>query len=169
MYYCVVHQLRRLIDAAGRAANPVAIVVFGLVDFEQFFAARERAEQLRAAGSRLYPRLEDDYRYFNSMRPEHRQGMIALARMMNAALERMIADIVDEATFPSHVTLRYSNALRETDISSAATLSEIDGCIRPDWAMPCWPRAHMPLWKKCCRSIHRPSGSPAGIGITQLR
>jgi hypothetical protein len=53
--------------------------------------------------------------------------MIVLARMMNAALKRMIAAVADEGTFPAHVTLRYSNALHDTDIGSAATLSEVDG------------------------------------------
>lgn len=121
------HQLRRLVDAARRAFNPVTIVVFGLVNFQQFFAAREVVEHLQAAGSRLYPHLSDGYHYFESMRPEHREGMIALARMMNAELERTVASVVDDAAFPSHVTLRYSNALHDTEISSAATLSEVDG------------------------------------------
>ncbi len=121
------YQVRKLIDAAGRAPKPVVIVIFGLADFGQFFAARESAEQIRAAGSRLYPRLEDGLRFFTSMRPAHRQGMVVLARAMNVALERMVATVVDQATMPSHVTVRYSNALYDTDISSAAALSEVDG------------------------------------------
>jgi lysophospholipase L1-like esterase len=121
------HQIGRLLDAARGAPHAVAIVVFGLIDFERFFIARAYAERLRAAGSRLYPRLEDDYRYFISMRPEHRQGMISLARTMNGALKHLVESLASDSVVPPHVLVQYSDAFYDTDISSAATLSEVDG------------------------------------------
>jgi hypothetical protein len=72
-------QLRRLLDGALASDNPAVIVVFGLTNFESFFKARRAAENMKSEDSSLFPHLGSAYRYFVSMRPEYRDGMIELA------------------------------------------------------------------------------------------
>jgi lysophospholipase L1-like esterase len=72
-------QLRRLLDGALASDNPAVIVVFGLTNFESFFKARRAAENMKSEDSSLFPHLDSAYRYFVSMRPEYRDGMIELA------------------------------------------------------------------------------------------
>jgi hypothetical protein len=54
-------QLKRLVEGARLQRHRVAIVVYGLVNFEAYFKGRELAEQLRTSDSALYPHLETTY------------------------------------------------------------------------------------------------------------
>lgn len=118
-------QLRRLVGGALASDKRTAIVVFGLIDFDSFFKARAEAELRRASSKELYPHLESGYRYFRSMRPEYRDGMVELARLCNQRLERLCDRLSTELSGrTSH--LSYSAAMSEASIGSANLLSGID-------------------------------------------
>jgi lysophospholipase L1-like esterase len=117
-------QLRRLMARAEKEDHKVAIVVFGLVNFEAFFKARAETEALRENNRKLYPYLEIDYRHFLSMRPAYRGGMIRLALMMNKELYAMVTDLNRQC--PPNVQLRYSDALANVDIGRAELIHAMD-------------------------------------------
>jgi lysophospholipase L1-like esterase len=120
-------QLRRLaIHARGRG-HRVAIVIYGLVNFEQYFKAREIAERLRARNPALYPHLETTYKYFTSFRPDYRQHLIRLARMINNAMRLLVNELKCEIEDEPNVRLQYSDALATADLSRVELLHAIDG------------------------------------------
>ena len=119
-------QLTRLLSAATLSGHPAAIVVYALVNFRRFFVARGRAEQIREQSSHRYGRVVDGYTKFASMRPEYRDGIIELSDLINEALRRTV-DATSAEACRLNVTLRYSTALYDTDISSEAALSDTDG------------------------------------------
>jgi lysophospholipase L1-like esterase len=119
--------LRRLIEHARRQDHPVAIIVFGLVNFESYFKGRAEAEALRAKDSRLYPHLETTYKYLISFRPEYRQNLIRLTALVNDELRSLIADLNSELRGEGDVQLRYSDALATADLSRAELLHAVDG------------------------------------------
>src|SRR5438093_10600467 len=84
-------QMRRLIDHAGMQDHPVAVVVYGLVNFESYFQGREIAERLRTQDTSRYPHLETTYKYLTSFRPAYRSNLIRLARMANEELREMVS------------------------------------------------------------------------------
>jgi phospholipase/lecithinase/hemolysin len=117
-------QVRRLISRAEGENHKVSIVVYGLVNFEAFFKAREQTEALKAQNPKLYPYLEVDYQHFISMRPEYRKGMIKLALMMNEELRKMVSEL--NRTHSSNMELRYSDALSNVDIGRAELIHAMD-------------------------------------------
>jgi hypothetical protein len=80
-------QMRRLVAGALAANKASSIIVFGLINFESFFRARAEAEAKKDVNKRLFPYLENDYRYFISMEQQYRKGIIDLARLFNQRLE----------------------------------------------------------------------------------
>jgi len=119
--------LRRLIEHARRQNHPVAIVVFGLINFKSYFKGREQAERLRAEDATLFPHLETTYQYLNSFRPELRANVIRLAAMVNDQLRSLVADLNSELRGEGDVQLRYSDALATADLSRAELLHAVDG------------------------------------------
>ena len=119
-------QLNRLLSAAALSDHPTAIVVYALVNFRRFFVARERAEQINKQHRHRYPRAVDAYTKFVSMRPEYRDGMIELSDLINEAV-RQTVDVTCARACSPNVTLRYSTALYDADVSSEAALSDTDG------------------------------------------
>src|SRR5213079_788625 len=57
-------ELRGLLRRARLQQHRVAIVVYGLINFESYFKGRESAERLRQSNTTLYPHLETTYKYF---------------------------------------------------------------------------------------------------------
>jgi lysophospholipase L1-like esterase len=117
-------QLRRVIERSQTENHKVAIVVFGLVNFEAFFKAREQTEALKEKNRKLYPYLEVDYQHYLSMRPAYRKGMIKLALIYNEELRHMVADL--KRTSPRNVQVRYSNAMATVDIGRAELIHPMD-------------------------------------------
>jgi lysophospholipase L1-like esterase len=121
-------ELRRLLEYACIQQNRVAIVVYGLINFESYFEGRETAERLRESDTTLYPHLETTYKYFVSFHPAYRSNLIRLAVMVNEELWAMVdalnREFVDQT---DHIQLRYSNALATADLSRADLLHPIDG------------------------------------------
>src|SRR5216117_1501532 len=68
-------ELRRLLGSAGRERHRVAVVVFGLINFELYFKGREAAERLRKLDKSLYPHLETTYKYLLSFHPAYRRNL----------------------------------------------------------------------------------------------
>ncbi len=119
--------MRRLIDHAGMQDHPVAVVVYGLVNFESYFQGREIAERLRTQDTSRYPHLETTYKYLTSFRPAYRSNLIRLARMVNEELREMVSELHREFTDSAKLQVRYSDALATADLSRAELLHPIDG------------------------------------------
>ena len=120
-------QLRRLVDQARVQRYRVAVMVYGLINFESYFLGREIAEQLRTDDPSRYPRLETTYKYFTSFRPVYRSNLIRLARMMNEELGAMVSELNREIGDQTNVQLQYSDALSTADLSRVELLHRIDG------------------------------------------
>src|SRR5439155_13224246 len=86
-------ELRRLLDRARTENRRVAIVVFGLINFESYFKGREAAERLRQSDNRLYPHLETTYKYLVSFHPNYRCNLVRLASMVNEKLRAMVEEL----------------------------------------------------------------------------
>ena len=121
------HHLRRLIKKARLQDHRVAIVVFGLINFESYFKGREEAERRRKSDSTLYPHLETTYKYLISFRPEYRENVIRLTEMVNNDLRMMVDEFKPELESGANVQLRYSDALATADLSRAELLHAVDG------------------------------------------
>jgi lysophospholipase L1-like esterase len=120
-------QIRRLIARARIERHRVAIVVYGLVDFESFFKARATAEALREKNPELYPYLGRDFRYFISMQSRYRGNLIRLVRMVNDELHAMVGQMEREIERVPNVQVRYSDALAKVDLSRVEVIHAIDG------------------------------------------
>jgi len=120
-------QARRLIGRACTQRHRIAIVVYGLVNFESYFRGREIAERLRAKDASRYPHLQTTYKYLRSFRPEYRANLIRLAGMVNEELRAMVSDLNDELADNSNMQLQYSDALATADLSRVELLHPIDG------------------------------------------
>jgi len=123
-----VRELRRLLEVARVQKYRVAIVVYGLINFESYFKGREAVERLRESDTTLYPHLETTYTYFVSFRPAYRRNLIRLATMANEELRAMVEALNRELVQRTdHIQLRYSDALATADLSRAELLHPIDG------------------------------------------
>jgi len=121
-------ELRRLLEGARMQQHRVAIVVYGLINFESYFKGRQAAERLRESDTTLYPHLETTYKYFISFHPAYRRNLIRLAAMVNEELRAMVEVLNREFVHQTeHIQLRYSNALATADLSCAELLHPIDG------------------------------------------
>jgi lysophospholipase L1-like esterase len=120
-------ELRRLIERARAEKHRVAIIVYGLVNFEAYFKAREEAERRRAQDSTLYPHLETTYKYFGSFRPEYRRNLIRLTTIVNGELRAMVDELNKEFVANTNMQLRYSDALATADLTRVELLHAIDG------------------------------------------
>lgn len=119
--------LRRLLGCERIETHRVAIVVFGLINFESYFEGREIAERLRESDRRRYPHLETTYKYLISFHPAYRRGLIRLASMVNENLRGMVVDLNRELENTGNIQLRYSHSLATADLSRAELLHPIDG------------------------------------------
>ncbi len=119
-------QLDRLLDRAKKEQHRTAIVVFGLVNFDSFFKARQTAEALKSAHPELYPYLEIDYRYFESMKLEYRANMIKLALLEDEELRSLVTESNGRLKDSPQVSLRYSDALSTVDISEVDMINTVD-------------------------------------------
>jgi lysophospholipase L1-like esterase len=121
-------ELRRLLEVVRIQQHRVAIVIYGLINFESYFKGREAVERLRESDTTLYPHLETTYKYFVSFRPGYRRNLIRLASMANEELRAMVEALNREfADQIEHIQLVYSNALATADLSRAELLHPIDG------------------------------------------
>jgi lysophospholipase L1-like esterase len=120
-------ELRRLLGRARTETNRVAIVVFGLINFESYFKGREVAERLRQSDRRLYPHLETTYKYFVSFHPTYRCNLTRLASMVNEELRGMMEELNREFEDAGNIQLRYSHTLATADLGRAELLHPIDG------------------------------------------
>jgi lysophospholipase L1-like esterase len=120
-------QMRRLIDRARVQRYRVAVMVYGLINFESYFIGREIAERLRSQDPSRYPHLETTYKYFTSFRPAYRSNLVRLARMVNEELREMVSELNRELARNTNVQLQYSDALATADLSRVELLHPIDG------------------------------------------
>ena len=119
-------ELRRLLRHARIQQHRVAIIIYGLINFESYFKGRESAERRRESDKSLYPYLETTYKYFVSFHPCYRSNLIRLAAMANDQLRAMVEELNHEIVVEK-IQLRYSDALATADLSRAELLHPIDG------------------------------------------
>jgi lysophospholipase L1-like esterase len=120
-------QMWRLIDRARMQRYRVAVMVYGLINFESYFKGRELAERLRTEDPSRYPHLETAHKYFTSFRPAYRANLIRLGRMVNEELRDMVSELNRELAGNTNLQLQYSDALATADLSRAELLHPIDG------------------------------------------
>jgi lysophospholipase L1-like esterase len=120
-------QVQRLITRARTVKHRVAIIVYGLADFESFFKAREIAETLREQDSKLFPYLGADFKYFVSMRPAYRNNLLHLVRMVNEELRAMVSELNRGLENAPNMRTRYSDALARVDLSRVEVIHAVDG------------------------------------------
>jgi lysophospholipase L1-like esterase len=121
-------ELQRLLDRGHLQQHRVAILVYGMINFESYFKGREAAERLRASDRTLYPHMERTYKYFISFRPAYRHVLVRLAKMANEALRAMVEELNRDVVQPTkHIHLRYSDALATANLGRAELLHPIDG------------------------------------------
>jgi lysophospholipase L1-like esterase len=120
-------ELRRLLGRARAEKHRVAVVVFGLINFESYFKGREIAERLRKSDRRLYPHLETTYKYLVSFHPAYRCNLIRLTAMMNEGLRAVVEELNRDVEDAENIQVRYSHALATADLSRAELLHPIDG------------------------------------------
>lgn len=104
-------QLRILVDRAKIQDHKVAIVVFGLVDFDTFFKSRRKAEAFHASNRRLYPYIEIDCRLYESLKPVYQKNTTRLALMMNSEMRVMVSNLNKELRNYPNVRLQYSDSI----------------------------------------------------------
>jgi lysophospholipase L1-like esterase len=119
-------QLGRLVERARDQKQRRAIIVFGLVNLESFFEARDAAEQLRKKNPQLYPYFDEVYRRFASMKPAYRANMVKLALMYNEELRAMVGEFNRKLGGDSQVRLEYSDALATVDFSDVECIHRND-------------------------------------------
>jgi lysophospholipase L1-like esterase len=120
-------QMRRLVDRARMERHRVALVVYGLINFQSYFIGREIAERVRAEDASRYPHLQTTYKYFTSFRPAYRSNLIRLATMVNEQLRAAVSELNGELADNATVRLQYSDALATADLSRVELLHPIDG------------------------------------------
>jgi len=120
-------EIRRLIHQAQAQCHPVAIVVYGLINFESYFKGREIAERIQSQDASRYPHIETTYKYLVSFRPAYRFNLVRLATMMNEHLCAMVGELNRTIGSNGNIQLRYSDALATADLSRAELLHPIDG------------------------------------------
>ena len=120
-------ELRRLLARARTEQRRVAVVVFGLINFESYFKGRALAERARESDKRRFPYLETTYKYFVSFQPAYRRHLIRLASMLNEELCTIVYELNRELADARNIQLRYSNALATADLSRAEFLHPVDG------------------------------------------
>ena len=120
-------ELCRLLGRARTEKRRVALVVFGLINFESYFKGREQAERLRESDTSLYPHLETTYKYLLSFHPAYRRNLVRLASRVNEELRAIVEELHLEVEDAGHIQLRYSDALATADLSRAELLHPIDG------------------------------------------
>jgi lysophospholipase L1-like esterase len=122
-----VREMRRLIDRARMQPHRVALVVYGLINFQSYFIGREIAEGLQAEDASRYPHLQTTYKYFKSFRPAYRSNLIRLAKMVNEELRALVSELNRKLSDNAKLQVRYSDALATADLSRVELLHPIDG------------------------------------------
>jgi lysophospholipase L1-like esterase len=117
-------QVVRLTTSDRFAVEPRLLVIFGLVDFARYFKARDQALQIHQNHPGAYPNFERCYSIFPSMLPQHREGMIQIAKRTNQLLAQVVAPLGGKC---ETIKVIYSDALYDTNIADAECLSPNDG------------------------------------------
>ena len=118
--------LQALVSRAKTEDHKVAIVVFGLANFEAYLKGRKQAGALHAQNPKLYPRFDSGERSFQSLKPPYQQNMARLASMLNDELQKMVGDLKQQLRDSPTVRLQYSDALTKVDFSRLELINPVD-------------------------------------------
>src|ERR1051326_1544325 len=108
--------LTALLDEARKQDHRVAVVVFGLADFETFFQMREKAAALHAGNPELFPYYPATCRYFEALKLENREVTTRLGQMLNTELKDIVSAFNRNLKTGSNVHLEYSDALSKINL-----------------------------------------------------
>jgi lysophospholipase L1-like esterase len=119
-------QLRVLIDRAKTQNHKVAVVVFGLVDFEKYFKVRQKAEALHASNRKLYPYIGMTSWIYPSLKAVYQKDTTRLALMINGEMRTMVNNLSKELTDYPDVRLQYSDAFSNLNDSRLELVHPVD-------------------------------------------
>ena len=113
-------QMWRLLDRGLDQEYPVALMVFGLIDFPSYFQARDEAERLHAQNPELYPWIGRAYSAFEALKPSYRPLTLEVwketNRLLEAMVDRLNARVASDPRFRGNVQVFFSPALSELPI-----------------------------------------------------
>jgi len=121
--------LRLLIDRAKTEDHKVAIVVFGLVNFEAFSRGHRTAAALHARNPKLYPRIESGYRAFESLKPVYHKTTIRLGLMIDREIQAMVRNLNGDLKNYPNIRLQYSDTLKKVDFSRLELINSVDAWL----------------------------------------
>jgi len=136
----IEQQLNRLVKSMGDGLPPRVIMVFGLVNFEAFFEARELAAVCHNVDNSKFPYFGRCYRFYVSMQPEYRCKMIEIAKAFNLRLQILCNDLNRK----SAVNVIYSDALAKAGLNNASMLSSSDAWHPSEYGHQCLADAAWP-------------------------
>lgn len=119
-------QLRILIDRARTQNHKVAVVVFGVLDFQTYLKARQKAIALHASNQALYPYSEICSQDHPSLQPAYQKDTIRLSLMANREMRTMVINLNKELTDYPNVRLQYSDAFSNLNWSRLELLHRVD-------------------------------------------
>jgi lysophospholipase L1-like esterase len=120
-------QLRILTNRAKTQNHKVAVVVFGVLNFETYFKARQKAEALHAINPKLYPYSEACSRLHPSLQPAYQKNTVRLTHMVNGEMRIMVSNLNKELADNPNVRVQYSDAFSNLDWSRLELLHPVDG------------------------------------------
>ena len=118
--------LQRLLDRAKTADHKVAIVVFGMANFEAFSKGHLKAVALHAKNPKLYPYLEAGYRSFEALKPIYHANTIRVGVMMDQEMKTRVLSMGRELKNYPNVRLQFSDALTKVDFSRLELINPVD-------------------------------------------
>jgi lysophospholipase L1-like esterase len=120
-----VRHLERVLDAGLRSEEPVLVVVLGLVNFEEFFCARDACDTERRSNPKAFPFFNRAHDIYPAMKPQYRDAMIRTARELNVRLEQYCSGFRKQHE-SQHLTLLYCSAMSDAPISTSDLLHHSD-------------------------------------------
>jgi len=118
--------LRLLIDRAKTEDHKVAIVVFGLVNFQAFSKGHLQAVAIHAKNPKLYPRLESGYQAFEALRPIYHKTTIRLGLMIDREIQAMVRNLNGDLKNYPNIRLQYCDTLKKVDFSRLELINSVD-------------------------------------------
>jgi len=119
-------QLARICEKAATEDKPVAIIVFGFIDIGSLFLLREAALQSRQKNKKLFPYFEKGYRMFPSIKPEHKEVTLSLAKRLNGELAEAAA-FCEKSYGNKKLRIKYSDVLTKVSSDSLEHVTVKDG------------------------------------------
>ncbi|MBN8555730.1 MAG: hypothetical protein J0L93_09820 [Deltaproteobacteria bacterium] len=104
-----------------------AVVIFGLTQFEEFFKARDEAQELHGKDSKKYPFFETVYNSFESLKPgSYRDGIKTLQIRINSRLQNLVEEMNGNTPDSPNSPIKFFYAEALTQLGGAKDLNDLD-------------------------------------------